>query len=208
MRHDICPIHHCYLCPFPFFLHTTQTDVAAVTFLRPLYVDCHAHCNRYGIPIIDRYALSFTLEDGHISAAQSIGGVIDCLHSCRYGCTASCIPCINMLPPLLDTHTHTHMCLTTDTTAAAPITNRPGLGEMDMWGIYSALKAAGMSYGYNSNGSVVRNAHITGAPPLGRDCVPLPALLPKPWGPQPPSPMGAMGLQDDAWGYVFGPGMP
>jgi hypothetical protein len=106
------------------------------------------------------------------------------------------------------THTHTHMCLTTDTTAAAPITNRPGLGEMDMWGIYSALKAAGMSYGYNSNGSVVRNAHITGAPPLGRDCVPLPALLPKPWGPQPPSPMGAMGLQDDAWGYVFGPGMP
>jgi hypothetical protein len=44
---------------------------------------CCCHTPRYDIPIIDNYNISLTLYNSHVTAAQSIMGIIDCLHYCR-----------------------------------------------------------------------------------------------------------------------------
>jgi hypothetical protein len=41
-----------------------------------------AYC-RYDIQIIDNYNISLALYNSHVTAAQSIAGIIDCLHFCR-----------------------------------------------------------------------------------------------------------------------------
>jgi hypothetical protein len=49
-------------------------------------LDCSACCcclSRYDIHIIDNYNISLTLYNSHVTAAQSIAGIIDCLHFCR-----------------------------------------------------------------------------------------------------------------------------
>uniref|UniRef100_A0A383WB69 Uncharacterized protein n=1 Tax=Tetradesmus obliquus TaxID=3088 RepID=A0A383WB69_TETOB len=43
----------------------------------------HDILSKYGIQIIDNYNISVALYNSHITAAQSIAGIIDCLHYCR-----------------------------------------------------------------------------------------------------------------------------
>lgn len=53
---------------------------------------------QYNIPVIDFYNTSMALFDGHITAAQSIAGTIDCMHFCRPGLgEVSCgTDCLNL----------------------------------------------------------------------------------------------------------------
>lgn len=46
--------------------------------MAPLCFSC-----RYNVPIIDSYNISYVLFNSHVSAPQSIAGIIDCLHFCR-----------------------------------------------------------------------------------------------------------------------------